>query len=92
MSSAWQDERWPTAPCPPRPMQTGFRVLLTLAGAATGLYLVLTGGQNVVYLGPIMGVAGWYGFLGPLWRAARNLGATHWQMVRHEETLDTDSE
>ena len=71
--------------------QRRFRLLLTLAGAASGLYLAITGGQHVIYLGPLVGVAGWYSFIGPLWRVARRYGS-HWEPVEWHEPPYLDSD
>lgn len=81
-----QDLDWPKGDDPSitaKLAQAGFRVLLTLAGAAAGWYLVASGGQTVLYLGPLVGISAWYGWLGPLWRAARHHGATQWELVEH---------
>jgi len=64
--------------------QPGFRVLLTLAGAAAGLYVVLSGGQGVAYLGPFVGACGVYQLWAAIVRAALAHGATHAEWVRKE--------
>ena len=71
--------------------QRGFRLLLTLAWAPAGLYLMVTGGANIVYLGPLVGISGLYAMLGPLWRAARRYGS-HWEPVEHRQPLDLESD
>lgn len=64
--------------------QRGFRVLLTLAGAAAGLYVMLTGGQGIIYVGPLVGICGLYQLWHHIVRAARANGATHAELVRKE--------
>jgi hypothetical protein len=78
------DDRWPLGEdlaIREKLTQKGFRLLLTLAGAAAGWYLAVSGPSGVFYLGPLIGICSWYGWLGPLLRAARNYGAREWELV-----------
>lgn len=64
--------------------QPGFRVLATLAGAGAGLYVMLTGGQGVVFFGPFIGVCTVYELWALIVCSARNVGARHAEIVRKE--------
>ena len=82
------DERWPLGDdlaIRESLTQRGFRVLLTLAGAAAGLYVVLTGGQGLIYFGPFVGLCGVYQLWHLITRAARANGATHAELVRKDD-------
>lgn len=86
----WPDDGRP-APEPPGNWfkQTGFKVLLTLAGAVPGLYIVFeTGGRNgMTYLGPFVGMATVYALWGWIMGLANGMGAKTYEIVdEHGET------
>lgn len=90
-----QDLDWPRGDDPAireQLTQRGFRVLLTLAGAAAGLYVVLTGGQGVIFFGPFVGICGVYQLWHLVTRAARTNGATHADLVQHEPPAVHDAD
>ena len=63
--------------------QRGFRVLVTLAGAAAGLYVMLTGGQGLIFFGLFVGICGIYQLWHFITRAARANGATRAELARN---------
>jgi len=82
-----RDDEWPRGDDPvvrAHLTQTGFRVLLTLAGAAAGLYVMLSGGRGLIYVGPFVGICGVYQLWHWITRTARANGATHAELVRKE--------
>ena len=80
------DDRWPHSDDPAihaALTQKGFHILLTLAGAAAGLYVMLTG-NGVLYLGPFVGICGVYELWWGITRAGLSNGATHTELVRKQ--------
>lgn len=64
--------------------QGALKVFVTLAGAATGMYVAFFTPNGIVYVGTVAGVAGLYGLYRILMGLARHWGATSYEIVQHE--------
>lgn len=63
----------------------GFKILLTLAGAAGGLYVIFYLPTGIVYVGPFAAMISIIGFARWIFGFGRSKGATHYEITEHQE-------